>query len=172
MRVSIEFCVDASPVQLAIRISSTYCNNVPPNYWNSLKSQASVSPKMVEESLNPRGRTVQQCCCLTLLSGSCHAKAKSSCECSFNEVEKKACFSSKTKTQHRSPDQVVSKVYELGTTGGTFCTVWLMSSTNQYSLEFGFWTDKGDVKRAAWLNKAILYKSQSSRCGSVVNEPN
>ena len=75
---------------------SPYWNMSPLAYIKFLRSIASISPNKVGEFLNPWGRTVQQYCQITCVSGSCHSKAKSCCDSSAIGMQKKAFCKSKT----------------------------------------------------------------------------
>lgn len=68
-------------------MSSTHCRSIPSSRCRSFGSLAQVSPKTVGKFLNPWGRTVQQYC-FCCMFGSCHSKAKISCDSGVNGVQK------------------------------------------------------------------------------------
>ena len=69
-RVLMVFCTHLSPVGLAVSKSCTYGSKSPSSNLKFLKTLAGISPNKVGKFLNPWGRTVQQYCWTTCVSGS------------------------------------------------------------------------------------------------------
>ena len=88
-------------------MASPYWRRVSSSRCRSFRSLAKVSPRMMAKFLNTWGRTVQQNRCVF---GSCHSKAKISCDSGANGIQEKTSFKSNTEYQVLVDSRVASRV--------------------------------------------------------------